>query len=181
MQNALITLLNIQLVGFCYWSIAYAIASKHKFVRDADIVVTMLARIGVLIYIIYFIASTISAYFGSDYESYAFINRSTGPYWWAFWIMLLNPLISTQLMWIKKIRTNKYFRLVIGLVLLVGISMERIVILITSYHRDYLPNSWSMKYPFAWSDLYSIGIFIALNGLVFTAHRMSMNLNSKSI
>jgi len=180
MQYALTTLLNIQLVGFCYWSIIYAIWTRNQFVRDADTVITMLAIVGELICIASFIISFIGTYFsGSDYESYAIINRSTGPYWWAFWIMLLNPVVSTQLMWFKKIRTSKYFRLTIGLVLLIGISMERIVILITSFHRDYLPSGWMMNYPFAYSDLYSIGIFIVLNGLVYILcfNRLKLKVN----
>ena len=168
MQYALTVLLNIQLVGFCYWSITYAIWSKHQFVRNGDVVVTMLVRIGELIYMINFISSFTNAYFsGSEYFGYGVINRGTGPYWRAFWIMLLIPLISTQLMWIKKCRTNKYIRISIGLILLISVSMERLVILITSYHRDYIPGNWSMKYPFAWSDPGSIGIFIILNGLVY--------------
>ena len=98
---------------------------KASICGDADYVVTMLARIEELIYIISFITSFISTYYsGDEYEAYAIVNRATGRYWWAFWMVLLDPLVSTQLMWVKKFRTNRYFRLAIGLVLLIGVSFE---------------------------------------------------------
>ena len=37
-----------------------------------------------------------------EYESYAFINRFSGPYSWSYWIMMTCNVISPQLFWIKK-------------------------------------------------------------------------------
>jgi len=111
--------------SFLLWKFNLCNMVKASICGDADYVVTMLARIEELIYIISFITSFISTYYsGDEYEAYAIVNRATGRYWWAFWMVLLDPLVSTQLMWVKKFRTNRYFRLAIGLVLLIGVSFE---------------------------------------------------------
>ena len=48
----------------------------------------------------------IAWYSGVEYEQYAFLNRATGPYWWAYFLMMSCNVVSPQIMWVKKIRTN---------------------------------------------------------------------------
>jgi molybdopterin-containing oxidoreductase family membrane subunit len=98
-------------------------------------------------------------------EQYAFINRATGPYWWAYWSMMTCNVISPQLFWFKKIRTNLVATFVISIIVNIGMWFERFVIIVTSLHRDYLPSSWSMFYP----TMYDIGQYIFTFGLFFTA------------
>jgi molybdopterin-containing oxidoreductase family membrane subunit len=45
-----------------------------------------------------------SWYSGVEYESYAFIKRFSGPYSWAYWMMMTCNVISPQLFWFKKFR-----------------------------------------------------------------------------
>jgi len=103
----------------------------------------------------------ISWYSGVEYESYAFINRATGKYWWAYTIMMSANVISPQLVWFKKIRTNFLLTFILSLVVNTGMWFERFVIIVTSIHRDYLPSSWSMFYP-TWND---IGVFVGTLGI----------------
>ena len=80
-------------------------------------------------------------------ESYAFINRATGPYWWAYWSMMTCNVISPQLFWFKKLRTNLVATFVISIIVNIGMWFERFVIIVTSLHRDYIPSSWTMFHP----------------------------------
>ena len=105
----------------------------------------------------------IAWYSGVEYEQYAFLNRATGPYWWAYWAMMTCNVFSPQLMWIKKLRTSILFSFFISIVVNIGMWFERFVIIVTSLHRDYLPSSWSMFHP-TWVD---IGIYIGTIGLFF--------------
>jgi molybdopterin-containing oxidoreductase family membrane subunit len=98
-------------------------------------------------------------------EQYAFINRATGPYWWAYWSMMTCNVISPQLFWFKKIRTNLVATFIISIIVNIGMWFERFVIIVTSLHRDYLPSSWSMFHP----TMYDIGQYIFTFGLFFTA------------
>ena len=98
-------------------------------------------------------------------EQYAFINRATGPYWWAYWSMMTCNVISPQLFWFKKIRTNLVATFIISIIVNIGMWFERFVIIVTSLHRDYVPSSWSMFHP----TMYDIGQYLFTFGLFFSA------------
>jgi len=98
-------------------------------------------------------------------EYYAFYNRATGPYWWAYWSMMTCNVISPQLFWFKKLRTNIVATFILSIIVNIGMWFERFVIIVTSIHRDYLPSSWSMFYP----TLYDVGEYILTFGFFFTA------------
>ncbi len=119
---------------------------------------------GSIVGIAYITEFFIAWYSGVDAEQYAFINRATGPYWWAYWSMMTCNVISPQLFWIKKIRTSIVATFALSIVVNIGMWFERFVIIVTSLHRDYLPSSWAMFYP-TWAD---VGIYLFTFGLFFT-------------
>ncbi len=98
-------------------------------------------------------------------EQYAFYNRMQGPYWWAYWSMMTCNVISPQLFWVKKIRTNIVATFILSIIVNIGMWFERFVIIVTSLHRDYLPSSWSMFYP----TMYDVGEYLFTFGFFFTA------------
>ncbi|MCP4977635.1 MAG: polysulfide reductase NrfD [Maribacter sp.] len=102
-------------------------------------------------------------YSGVEYEQYAFLNRATGPYWWAYWAMMSCNVFSPQFMWFKKLRTSIMFSFFISIIVNIGMWFERFVIIVTSLHRDYLPSSWSMFSP----TFIDIGTFIGTLGFFF--------------
>ena len=106
----------------------------------------------------------IAWYSGSEYERYAFINRATGPYWWAYWTMVSCNVISPQFFWIRKLRRNPWFLFVLSIFVNIGMWFERFVIVITSLHRDYMPSSWGYFRPTLVDILTLAGSF----GLFFT-------------
>ena len=132
------------------------ITIKHIEYMNIVIIVT-----GSIVGIAYITELFVSWYSGVEYESYAFLNRATGKYWWAYMIMMSANVISPQLFWIKKLRTNLIFTFILSIVINTGMWFERFVIIVTSVHRDYLPSSWSMFYP-TWTDL---GVFIGTIGI----------------
>ena len=103
-------------------------------------------------------------YSGVQYEQYAFLNRATGPYWWAYAIMMTCNVITPQLFWFKKIRRNLTITFIVSIFINIGMWFERFVIVVTSLHRDYLPSSWSMYYP----SIVEVGLFIGTLGVFFT-------------
>ena len=103
-------------------------------------------------------------YSGVEYEQYAFINRSTGPYAWAYWIMMSCNVISPQLFWFKKLRTSLIASFILSIVVNTGMWFERFVLIVTSLHRDFLPAKWNMFYP----TFVDIGLFVGTIGIFFT-------------
>jgi molybdopterin-containing oxidoreductase family membrane subunit len=103
-------------------------------------------------------------YSGNEYERYCFVNRATGPYWWAYWTMISCNVLSPQFFWSKRLRTNVVFVFFLSIVVNIGMWFERFVIITTSLHRDFLPSSWVMYSP-TWVEIWT---FIGTFGLFFT-------------
>jgi molybdopterin-containing oxidoreductase family membrane subunit len=118
---------------------------------------------GSIVGVAYITELFIAWYSGVEYEQYAFLNRATGPYWWAYWSMMTCNVFSPQFMWIKRLRTNLIFTFLISIVVNIGMWFERFVIIVTSLHRDYLPSSWAMFSP----TFVDIGIFLGTIGFFF--------------
>lgn len=119
---------------------------------------------GMLVGFAYSTEFFIAWYGGNEYERYTFINRATGPYAWAYWLMVSCNVIWPQLLWFKAIRTNMVLVFIISIIVNIGMWFERFVIITTSLHRDYLPSSWAMYSP-TWVE---VATFIGSFGLFFT-------------
>jgi molybdopterin-containing oxidoreductase family membrane subunit len=119
---------------------------------------------GTMVGMAYITEFFVAWYSGMEYEQYAFANRMSGPYWWAYWSMMFCNLVSPQVFWFRWARTTPWFIFMISIVVNVGMWFERFVIIVTSLHRDYLPSSWVM-YTASWTE---IGIFLGTFGLFFT-------------
>ena len=105
-----------------------------------------------------------SWYSGVEFEQYAFLNRATGPYWWAYAIMMTCNVLTPQLYWIKKIRTSFIATFILSIFVNIGMWFERFVIVISSLSRDYLPANWDYYTPTIWD----VTLFLGSFGLFFT-------------
>jgi molybdopterin-containing oxidoreductase family membrane subunit len=106
----------------------------------------------------------IAWYGGNPNESFAFINRAFGPYAWAYWTMVTCNVITPQLFWSKKIRTNLVVMWIMYIFVNIGMWFERFVIIVSSLSRDFLPSSWAYFRPTPVDIMTFIGSF----GLFFT-------------
>jgi len=106
----------------------------------------------------------IAWYGGVEYEKAIFIIRATGPYAWAYWIMITCNVLSPQFFWSKKLRRHVGFTFFISIVVNIGMWFERFVIAVTSLSTDFLPSSWGYYSPTFWDVVTYIGTF----GLFFT-------------
>jgi Ni/Fe-hydrogenase subunit HybB-like protein len=104
-------------------------------------------------------------YSGSLWEWFMLANRTMGPYWPAYWALILTNILIPQLLWFRRFRTHTIVLWAISIVINIGMWLERFVIIATSLHADYLPSSWDMYYPTVWDwamFLGTIGLFFAL-------------------
>ncbi len=152
--------LTLLLVTRKVYKLEHYITINHVEMMNIIIMVT-----GSIVGIAYITEFVIAFYSGVPYEEYAFINRMTGPYWWAYWSMMTCNVISPQLFWFKKIRTNLVATFIISIIVNIGMWFERFVIIVTSLHRDYVPSSWAMFTP----TVYDMGVYLFTFGLFFTA------------
>jgi Polysulphide reductase, NrfD len=104
-------------------------------------------------------------YSANTFERFMIVNRTTGPYAWAYWMLIVCNGLVPQVLWKKSIRTNTIWLFFVALVVSVGMWLERFVIIVTSLHRDFVPSSWGMYYPTIWdfSTFFgTIGLFVTL-------------------
>jgi hypothetical protein len=90
-------------------------------------------------------------------------NRLHGPYnFWYLALLTCNILIP-QLLWFKKFRTSTVWLWALSFIVLVGMWLERFIIVVVSLHRDFLNSSWGMYYPTKWDWMTffgTIGLFL---------------------
>jgi len=103
-------------------------------------------------------------YGGNQYEIYMIHNRLVGGYAPFYWSLLTCNLLIPQLLWLRKIRKNVLALFLISIVVLVGMWLERFVIIVTSLHRDFLPSSWGHYTATRWDW----AVFVGTLGLFFT-------------
>lgn len=83
--------------------------------------------------------------------------------WLYYWYQPLIILSLTQIWWIKKIASKKTALITFGLMLLIlpVLTSERVVVLFSGFHRDYMPaDDWSFP-------ILTILAEIAINTVIF--------------
>jgi molybdopterin-containing oxidoreductase family membrane subunit len=104
-------------------------------------------------------------YSGNVYETGMMHNRITGPYGWAFALLMLCNIAVPQLLWFRTVRSKVVLVWIIAMFVNVGMWLERFVIVVGSLSRDFLPANWGSYTPTVWDwGMYvgTIGLFFAL-------------------
>ena len=103
-------------------------------------------------------------YSGNPFERFAFWNRATGPYAWAYWTMVTCNVIVPQVFWSRRMRRNIPVMFVVSILVNVGMWFERFVIVVSSLANDFVPANWLYFKP----TIFDIGMLVGSFGLFFT-------------
>jgi molybdopterin-containing oxidoreductase family membrane subunit len=104
-------------------------------------------------------------YSANPAEQFLAKNRAFGPYWPAYWSLILCNVLAVQLLWFRKFRATPWLLWCISIVINVGMWLERYVIVVVSLTRDFLPSSWRAYHGTRWDIATyagSIGLFLSL-------------------
>jgi Ni/Fe-hydrogenase subunit HybB-like protein len=151
--------MSLLLIARSVFGLQELVTMKHLELMNKIMLVT-----GTLVGYAYAMEFFIAWYSGNQYERFVFINRATGPLWWAYWSMITCNVISPQLFWSKRLRTSIPVMFVISIFINIGMWFERFVIIASSLHRDFLPSSWGDFHP----TIVDICIYAGSLGLFFT-------------
>ncbi|MBZ5581992.1 MAG: polysulfide reductase NrfD [Acidobacteriia bacterium] len=113
----------------------------------------------------YFMETFTAWYSGDVFEQAAFWHRMFGPYAITYWALITCNIILPQALWFKKIRSNPVTLFLISIIVLVGMWLERYVIIVTSLAQDFLTSSWDMFHATRWdwaTYIGTIGLFMFL-------------------
>jgi len=131
---------------------------KKNFLKKADDHSNrFISFIGIVYLIVWIIATIVELYMREEQGKNDLLHRMFGKYWFGFWLQPLLWFSITQLLRFETIRKNIFCRLIFSILLI--LSLERIVIISTSLHRDYLPSSWTM---YNNSGIYPSNIFLEI-------------------
>lgn len=133
------------------------ITLKHIEYMNIVIVVT-----GGMVTVAYITEFFIGWYSGSRYEDFTYfsIGAATGPYWWAFWLLIICNVLIPASLWVRKLRRNFLWTFIVSIVINIGMWFERFDIIVINLSRDYLPSSWTMFQP----SFVDVGIFAGTIG-----------------
>jgi molybdopterin-containing oxidoreductase family membrane subunit len=111
------------------------------------------------------------AYYGQNkYEMFTFFHQRAGFHnggWYNtyYYCMMTCNVLSPQVFWWKKCRSNYIIVFIICMFVNAGMWYERFVIIATSLAQDFLPSSWHHYHP-SWVEIWTFvgtfGIFLSL-------------------
>jgi molybdopterin-containing oxidoreductase family membrane subunit len=103
-------------------------------------------------------SETFMSWYSQDrYETFMTLNRMFGPYGGIWWTVFLCNVAVPQTLWIGRVRTNVVALFFVSLVIQLGMWLERVMIVITSLHRDFMPSAWGMYRPTRWDWFTLVG------------------------
>jgi molybdopterin-containing oxidoreductase family membrane subunit len=110
----------------------------------------LLLAVGMIVLYAYVMEAFMAWYSGNLYELYLHWNRALGPYATWFWAYIFCNVVVVQAVWFRPVRRSPFWLFVIGLLVNTGMWIERVVIVIVSLNRDFLPSSWGFYWPTVW-------------------------------
>jgi len=126
---------------------------------------TLMLVTGLLVAYSYAIEAFTAFYSADRYEIAILVDRYTGHYAPLAWLVVACNVAVPQALWSSRIRHRPLALFGIALVVLVGMWLERFVIIVQSLAHDFLPSAWHVFVPtfWDWATLAgSIGTFALL-------------------
>lgn len=125
--------------------------------RHLDLMAKLTLVTGLVVAYNYVIETFVAWYSASEFErSIVLHTRPSGPYAPLYWLMMFCNVAVPQLLWSHRARRSAVTLFGVSVLINVGMWVERLVLIVTSEHRDFLPSSWDMYLP----SLVDAGIFL---------------------
>jgi Ni/Fe-hydrogenase subunit HybB-like protein len=133
--------------------------------KHLDNAAKIMLATGLIVAYAYIMEAFTAWYSGNVYETAAIWNRMTGPYAVQYWFLVSCNVIAPNLLWFRKLRSSPAFLFVSSIIVLIGMWLERYIIIVSSLAQDYLPSSWRVFEPTRWdwgTYFGTIGLFLVL-------------------
>jgi molybdopterin-containing oxidoreductase family membrane subunit len=103
-------------------------------------------------------------YSGNIFDIQAIAARFVGPFAAIWWAQIALNVVFPQLLWFRRFRQNGILLFVVSIGILIGIWLERYVLITTKLARTYLPSKFGTYIPTIWD----FATFAGTLGLFFT-------------
>jgi molybdopterin-containing oxidoreductase family membrane subunit len=131
----------------------------HDFITEVhlDHAAKVMLATGALVAYGYLSEAFMAFYSGDVYEIAMTQDRWVGAYAPVYWSMLACNVALPQLLWWRRVRRSAVALFALSLVINLGMWMERVMIVVQSTHRDFLPSSWGLFVPTLWDWVFLLG------------------------
>jgi hypothetical protein len=129
-----------------------------------NMAMVMLAT-GLIVAYGYFFEFFMSLYSGNKFDVFLVQQRLHGPYRYFYFALILCNILTPQLLWSQKARTNVVVLFVMSIIVNIGMWLERFVIVVISLTRDFMPSAWGRYSATFWDYATfagTIGLFVML-------------------
>lgn len=106
-----------------------------------------------------------TVFYGPDRaEKIQYIDKATGSLSGLYWATIILNIALPQLFWFRRLRLSQTLILLVSLGVIIGMWIERYIIVVMSLRRTHLPSAWGNFSPtlWDWATLFgTIGLFAA--------------------
>jgi len=118
--------------------------------RHLENMAKVMLATGLIVAYGYFVEFFLAYYSGNKFDVFLANQRLHGPYAPFYYALILCNILTPQLLWIRKVRTNVAVLFLMSLVINTGMWLERFVIIVISLTRDFVPSAWGRYQPTVW-------------------------------
>src|SRR5450631_4164728 len=118
--------------------------------RHLENMAKVMLATGLIVAYGYFFEFFLSLYSGNKFDVFLVDQRLHGPYRYYYFALILCNILTPQLLWFQKIRTNVAMLFVMSLIINLGMWLERFVIVVISLTRDFMPSAWGRYSATVW-------------------------------
>lgn len=133
--------------------------------RHLENMAKVMLATGLIVAYGYFFEFFLAFYSGNKFDVFLAQQRLHGPYAPFYYALILCNILTPQLLWFQKMRTNVAVLFVMSLVINTGMWLERFVIVVISLTRDFMPSAWGRYQPTFWdwsTFIGTLGLFVSL-------------------
>jgi len=135
--------------------------------RHLENMAKVMLATGLIVAYGYFFEFFMSMYSGNKWDVFLVEQRLHGPYAHYYYMLILCNILTPQLLWFQKIRTNVIILFIMSLVINTGMWLERFVIVVISLSRDFVPSAWGRYSATFWDYAVLAGTLGLFAGLLF--------------
>ena len=131
--------------------------------RHIDVLARLMLTCSLLIGYAYLLEVFMPFYRGERHDIIVVLSNFTGYYAGWYWAKIVLNFVIPQLLWFRAVRVNRPLLFLISTGIVVGMWIERYVIVVSSLHRNYSESSWFVFRPtfWDWATLAgSVGLFL---------------------
>src|SRR2546421_1242862 len=133
--------------------------------RHLDNMAKVMLATGLIVAYGYFFEFFMSSYSGNKFDVFLVQQRLHGPYAPFYYALILCNILTPQLLWFYEMRHNVTVLFIMSIVVNIGMWLGRLVIVVISLTRDFVPSAWGRYSPTFWdwaTFIGTIGMFVTL-------------------